>query len=90
VNGLSVIALGDLAFGRPVRITATTSVGHGIEPLTGIPAGGRAADGAYPPDTVYRRVEDRFGQLAEAVREYLLLVDGSPDSTGRRKASARR
>jgi predicted ATP-dependent protease len=29
VNGLSVLDLGDYAFGRPVRITATTGVGRG-------------------------------------------------------------
>ncbi|MBI4339746.1 MAG: AAA family ATPase, partial [Chloroflexi bacterium] len=29
VNGLSVLSLGDYAFGRPVRITASTSLGRG-------------------------------------------------------------
>jgi lon-related putative ATP-dependent protease len=71
---------------RRFNVWAVSTIDDGIELLTGIPAGERGPDGAYPPETVYRRVEDRLGKLAEAVREYVPHLDGSPDSAGRRKS----
>jgi predicted ATP-dependent protease len=45
---------------HPVR-----TVDEGIEILTGIPAGERDAQGAYPPDSVNGRVDSRLRTLAE-------------------------
>jgi predicted ATP-dependent protease len=48
-------------------------VGHvdeGIELLTGVPAGDRDENGAFPPETVNRLVEDRLRDLAERRREF--------------------
>jgi lon-related putative ATP-dependent protease len=48
----------------PVR-----SVDEGIEILTGVAAGERGPDGAYPPDSVNGRVDDRLRTLAERLAQ---------------------
>ena len=48
----------------PVR-----TIDEGIELLTGIPAGERGPDGAYPPDSINGRIEGRLRDLAEKNKE---------------------
>ena len=43
---------------------------EGIELLTGVPAGVRAADGSYPPDSVFGRCATRLAAMAEQLRRY--------------------
>jgi len=47
------------------RIYAVSTIDEGIEVLTGVPAGARGEDGAFPEGTVNRRVEDRLRLFAE-------------------------
>ena len=49
----------------PVR-----TVDEGIELLTGVPAGERDADGAYPPDSVNGRVDRQLRELAEKLEAF--------------------
>jgi Lon-like ATP-dependent protease len=44
-------------------------VDEGIELLTGLPAGMRGPDGAYPADTVNGKVDRRLRELAEQGKE---------------------
>jgi predicted ATP-dependent protease len=39
---------------------------QGIELLTGMPAGERGKDGKFPEGTIFRKVADRLGEMAEA------------------------
>jgi lon-related putative ATP-dependent protease len=50
-------------------VYAVDSVDSAIELLTGMPAGERTEDGAFPEGTVYRRVEDRLRAMSEALRK---------------------
>jgi len=49
----------------PVR-----TIEEGIEILTGVQAGERQPDGAYPEGTIFRKVDDRLRQMAETAREF--------------------
>lgn len=49
----------------PVR-----TVDEGIEILTGVPAGERGPDGAYPADSVNGRVDRRLRELAEKLQQF--------------------
>jgi Lon-like ATP-dependent protease len=57
----------DVAAGR-FHIWAVPTIETGLELLTGLPAGARAADGEFPEATVHRRVEERLLALGETVR----------------------
>ncbi len=46
------------------------TIDQGIALLTGLPAGGRASDGSYPPGSVNRRVEDRLRSFADVRRSF--------------------
>lgn len=48
----------------PVR-----TIDEGIEVLTGLPAGTRGPEGAFPPDTVHGRVDQRLRQMAQLLRQ---------------------
>lgn len=50
------------------NIWAVSTIEEGIELLTGIPAGERAADGEFPVETIYHRVEDRLDAYAAEVQ----------------------
>ncbi len=50
------------------HIYAVSTIDEGIEVLTGVPAGVRGPDGAFPEGTVNRRVEDRLRLFAEQGR----------------------
>jgi predicted ATP-dependent protease len=57
------------------HVWAVETVDQGIELLTGVPAGERGADGAFPPDTVNARVAARLEALAEAARAFAAAGD---------------
>jgi hypothetical protein len=46
------------------------TINEGIALLSGLAAGERGADGAYPPDSVNRRVEDRLRAFASIRRNF--------------------
>ena len=52
------------------RIYAVETIDQGIEILTGIPAGARGSDGAFPKDSLNYKVEARLSELAERRRAY--------------------
>ena len=66
------------------HIWAVEHVDEGIELLTGHPAGARDADGAYPEDSVHRRVEDRLHNYATRLRAF--NTDGVTNSPIARSA----
>jgi lon-related putative ATP-dependent protease len=43
---------------------------QGIELLTGMPAGERGKDGEFPDGTIFRKVADRLGEMAEARQKF--------------------
>jgi lon-related putative ATP-dependent protease len=52
------------------RIMSVNTVEDALEALTGIPAGERDEDGAYPEDTVHHRVDKRLREMGEAMRQF--------------------
>lgn len=50
------------------HVWAVESIEQGIELLTGVPAGGRRADGLYQEGTIHRMVEERLEEMASAIR----------------------
>jgi lon-related putative ATP-dependent protease len=52
------------------HIWPISTVEQGIEILTGIDAGALQPDGTYPEDTIFRKVDDRFLELAEIVKKF--------------------
>ncbi|MEK7873194.1 MAG: ATP-binding protein, partial [Chloroflexota bacterium] len=52
------------------HVWAVTTVDEGIEVLTGVPAGQRRPDGAYPEDAIHRRVEQRLREFAQCLKEF--------------------
>ena len=52
------------------HIYAVEHVNQGIEVLTGVPAGERQPDGAFPEGTVNHLVDQRLRQMAEALRHF--------------------
>ena len=60
------------------------AVGHAdeaLELLTGLPAGTRQADGAFPPDTVNGKVDGRLKQMMELARELMKGEEGPGKSS---------
>jgi predicted ATP-dependent protease len=51
-------------------IHAVGTIDDGIEILTGMAAGERGKDGAFPKDTINRLVEDRLRSFAESARNF--------------------
>jgi lon-related putative ATP-dependent protease len=51
-------------------IFLVSTINEGIALLTGLPAGERAADGTYPPNSINRRVEDRLRAFANIRRSF--------------------
>ncbi len=58
------------------HIYGVSTIDEGIEVLTGIPAGERREDGAYPEGTIHHLVERRLREMAQAAREY--AASGAP------------
>jgi lon-related putative ATP-dependent protease len=52
------------------NVWAIETVDQGIEVLTGVPAGGRRADGTFPEDTINGRADRRLEQMAETARHF--------------------
>ncbi len=52
------------------QIYPVERIDQGIELLTGMPAGKRGKDGAYPAGTVFRKVADRLRAMAEARQKF--------------------
>jgi lon-related putative ATP-dependent protease len=50
------------------RVWSIDRIEEGIELLTGMPAGERGPDGAYPEGTFYRKVSDRLEELRKAAK----------------------
>ncbi|MGH6962185.1 MAG: S16 family serine protease, partial [Dongiaceae bacterium] len=65
-----------VAAGR-FRILPVRTIDEGIELLTGIAAGERAADGQFPAGSINRRVEDRLIALADQRRRFALSAGGA-------------
>ena len=70
-------------------IWAVATVDEALELLTGMPAGERAADGRYPPDTVNGRVEAGLAAMAERAREFAARLPDRP-ATGAGRGQRRR
>jgi len=64
------------------HVWAVESIDQGIEIITGVPAGERGSDGAYPAGTLHRRVQDRLSAMARAVSEFGRPPQGGHDSAG--------
>jgi predicted ATP-dependent protease len=60
----------DAAAAGQFRVYTVRTVDQAIELLTGVPAGERAADGAYPDGSVNARVELRLADFARRRREF--------------------
>jgi predicted ATP-dependent protease len=52
------------------HIYSVDSVDEAIELLTGVPAGDREPDGAYPEGTIHGRVNARLREMGEAMRRF--------------------
>ena len=52
------------------HIYGVSTIDEGIEVLTGVPAGDRQEDGAYPEGTVHYLVEGRLKEMANAARQF--------------------
>ena len=50
------------------HVWAIERIEQGVEVLTGVPAGEPGEDGAYPPDTIFGRVQARLRRFEEALR----------------------
>ena len=72
-----------VAAGR-FHVYPVATVDEGIEILTGVPAGARDADGAFPEGSINRRVEARLAALAEARRAFAAAAKdrGNKDEEG--------
>lgn len=66
------------------HIHAVSSIDEGIELLTGISAGARGADGAFPPDSVNGRVEARLNGFAMARQAFERQGEGE-NGEGKKK-----
>ena len=58
-------------------VHAVATIEEGIEILTGMPAGVRGADGTFPKDTVFAKVEDTLATFARRAKE-AGSFDGGP------------
>jgi predicted ATP-dependent protease len=64
------------------HIWAIKKVDEGMEVLTGVPAGERAADGEFTPDTVNYLVQQRLAEFAEYLKEFPEMALGGPGASG--------
>ncbi len=63
------------------HIYAVEHVNQGIEVLTGVPAGERQPDGAFPEGTVNELVDRRLREMAEALRHFGARDGAGPERT---------
>ena len=52
------------------HVWAVCSIEEGLQVLTSTPPGSRAADGSYPRDSVFGRVDVELQRLADGVARY--------------------
>jgi predicted ATP-dependent protease len=52
------------------HIWPVTRIEEGIQILTGMQAGERQADGTYPENTVFRKVDDRLAELTRIIKDF--------------------
>ncbi|HJM88243.1 MAG TPA: ATP-binding protein [Dehalococcoidia bacterium] len=52
------------------HVWAVETIEEGVEVLTGVTAGERAADGRFAEGTIYRKVEDRLDEFYHAITEH--------------------
>jgi lon-related putative ATP-dependent protease len=52
------------------HIYSVRTIEEGIELLTGVPAGEKQADGTYPVDSIFGRVDKRLREMAAIMREH--------------------
>jgi lon-related putative ATP-dependent protease len=52
------------------HIYSVRTIEEGIELLTGVPAGEKQADGTYPADSIFGRVDKRLREMAAIMREH--------------------
>ncbi|MCB1378215.1 MAG: AAA family ATPase [Alphaproteobacteria bacterium] len=64
------------------HVHAVSSIGQGLEILTGLPAGERQADGRFPEGSINARVEARLAAFAEARRRYAKANTGQDREPG--------
>ena len=64
------------------RVIAVETIDEGIEILTGVEAGRRGGDGAFPAASVNGRVEARLREFAEMRRRFSRDGEGGKDRTG--------
>jgi lon-related putative ATP-dependent protease len=62
------------------HIWPISSVEQGIEILTGMDAGERQPDGTYPEGTLFRKVDERFLEIAEIVKKFAKEEEGEEKS----------
>ncbi|MFW6189335.1 MAG: Lon protease family protein [Planctomycetota bacterium] len=63
------------------NLWAVDTVREGIEVLTGVPAGERGEDGAYPEDSVFGRADRRLREMAEVLKEFGGPAGGEEDDS---------
>jgi hypothetical protein len=52
------------------HVFAVSTIEEGLRVLARMEPGERAADGAYPPQTLYSAVDERLRQLADEVQRF--------------------
>ncbi len=52
------------------HVHSVTSIEQAMELLTGLPAGRRVRGGAFPEGSLYRRVDERLGELARLAKAF--------------------
>jgi hypothetical protein len=62
------------------HIDPVETIDQGIELLTGVEAGERDEQGAFPDDTINGRVEARLREFADRRRQFA-LTDGEAESS---------
>ena len=58
------------------NVFAVETIEEGLSILTGVEAGQREAEGRFPPDSIYFRVEDKLREFAEARRTFADRKEG--------------
>ncbi len=70
------------------HVWPVATVDEAVELLTGLPAGERSEDGAYPEGTVNRRVDERLAAFAEKARSFGRGAPGAAPADAGRAAEA--
>jgi predicted ATP-dependent protease len=72
----------DAARNEQFKIYAVATIDQGIEILTGVAAGERGADGAFPPGSINARVEAKLKEFASARRAFARRVGDKDEADG--------